>query len=930
MKRSRRKKPLAPEQRTLSPVQAYRLAEAQFLRNDLNACEQLCRAILSVRSDDADAVHLLGVVCAKTGRVDDARQYIERAVAIRPSVAHYRQSLDNLRRQLERINEPVPASRPPAERDGLDYAEWVRRYDTPGEELLHRMRLWSRRQRHAPLVSVLMPTFNSDPQWLRQAVESVLAQAYPHWQLCIADDASSDPRVRELLDAYAAADARIHVRYRRRNGHISAASNSALALAEGELVALLDHDDILAPHALFLVARAATANTEAALIYSDEDKLDREGNRCEPYFKPDWNPDLLLSHNCVSHLGVYRTDLVRELGGFREGFEGAQDHDLALRVSECLQPDQIHHLPHVLYHWRVHDASTAAALSNKSYALDSAVRAVQQHLERRHITASVSDAYNCPGQLRVRYRVPDPAPLASLIIPTFNRLELLRACVGSILDRTRYPRFELLIVDNGSDDPAALDYLDYLRAHGMARVVSYPRPFNYSAMNNLGVREAAGELLVFLNNDVEVLHEGWLEELAAHALRPEVGAVGARLLYPDNRVQHAGVIAGMGGVAGHWHGGLPRKAPGYFGRAQVIQGLTVVTGACMAMRRAVFEASGGFNTEDLAVAFNDVDLCLRIRYRLGLRVIWTPYAELQHRESATRGYEDTPEKQARFNAEIAYMQATWNETLLRDPAYNPNLALDRKDCTLAFPPRVRLRDHLPDVVHLPEEGGRLVFLHIPKTAGTSLRSVVTKVYGKYGVVSLYPPFSEAELEDARRRLASASALIGHLDFGIHRRLDIDARYVTLLRDPVQRVLSLYGHMERNPQTTYYKQIRDGMRVREFLDAFGHQANNHMVRILSGYGGAGFLDDESVLRQALDNLERHFAFIGFTEEFEKSLQALARCLGWSRVPEIPHLNAAPKRAPHTTDEETLEVIRRYNRLDQRLFEWAREKWVPSAL
>lgn len=928
MKNHSTRKGESSEQQALSPVEAYRLAESHFRQGDLNACERICHAIIAQKADDADALHLLGVVCARTGRLASAQRLIERAIAIRPRVSHYRNSLENLRRQLQRVDEPASTDEPLAERKERTYSEWVRRFDTLDEKQLQGMRRWSGWLRPAPLISVLLPTYNSDTHWLRQAIESVLDQTYIHWQLCIADDASTDPRVRKLLDAFAAADSRIHVHYRRQNGHISAASNSALELAEGDYVALLDHDDVLARHALFLVARIIVEHPRAALIYSDEDKLSRDGQRRDPYFKPDWNPDLLLSQNFISHLGVYHTGLVRELGGFREGLEGAQDHDLALRVSEQIEPSQIHHIPHVLYHWRVHDQSTAASQLNKGYVQKHALRAIEEHLDRRQIAAEVSVAYKCPDFQRVRYALPQPAPLASLIIPTRNRLDLLRNCIGSLLERTRYPHIELIVIDNESDDPNTLAYLQDLRDSGTAKVIPYPHPFNYSRMNNLAAKNAAGQVLVLLNNDIETLHEGWLEELVAQACRPEVGAVGARLLYPDNRVQHAGVVTGIGGVAGHLHRGLHRAQAGYFGRAQLIQGLSAVTGACLALRKQVFEAVGGFNERDLPVAFNDIDLCLKIRRQLGLRVIWTPYAEALHLESASRGRDDTKEKKARFTSEIAYMQKTWGEALLRDPAYNPNLTLESTDCALAFPPRVRLQDTIPRITRWAGENEKLVFLHVPKTAGTSLRNVLQQVYGDEGLVVLYPPYSEEQLSEAGQRLHNAKALYGHLSFGIHEHLGIEARYVAFLRDPVQRVLSLYGHMARNPNSGYYEQIRAGMTLEGLLESVW-QGNNHMVRILSGHPGTDHLDDEQVLDLALENIERHFAFVGISEEFEASVDRLAQHLEWPRIYSIPWLNSKPDSDPHSAADQTLERIRDYNRLDLKLYQWVRQSLATES-
>ncbi len=570
---------------------------------------------------------------------------------------------------------------------GNNYADWVRVFDTPSVAELDQQRAASREWAAPPLLSILMPVYNAPEIWLRRALDSVLAQTWPHWELCIADDASPAIHVRTVLDEYQRRDARIKVIYRATNGHISAASNSALELATGQFTALLDHDDELPPHALYRVAQEIAAHPDCALIYSDEDKLTPDGRRKDAYFKPDWNPDLFLSQNTLSHLGVYRTALIRDIGGFRESYEGSQDYDLALRAIERIKPEQIHHIPQVLYHWRAIEGSTAAVggVVEKPYAVKAALKALGEHLQRTGQDATVAESPEADGAYRVSYRLPSPPPLVSLIIPTRNGLELLRQCIDSLLAQTRYPNYEILVIDNDSDDPATLDYLTALRDQGHARILRDPQPFNYSALNNAAVREARGELIGLLNNDLEVLTPDWLDEMAGHAVRPEIGAVGARLWYPDDTLQHGGVVL-VGGVAGHAHKNLKRGKHGYFQRGILTQNLSAVTAACLVMRKAVFEEVGGLD-ETLTVAFNDVDLCLKIRAH-GHRIVWTPYAELYHHESATRGNDDTPEKSARFSAEIQIMQQRWGALLRNDPAYNPNLTLDRENYSLAWPPRV--------------------------------------------------------------------------------------------------------------------------------------------------------------------------------------------------------------------------------------------------
>jgi glycosyltransferase involved in cell wall biosynthesis len=577
---------------------------------------------------------------------------------------------------------PAPNS---AEYDRNDYTEWIRRYDTLTDSTRSAMRVCIDSFLRKPLISVVMPTYNPNPQWLIAAIESVRKQVYPRWELCIADDASTDEAIHLILQRFARDDPRIKVIFRERNGHISAASNSALELATGEWVALLDHDDLLSENALFWIADSIDQNPHVRLIYSDEDKVDEVNKRFDPYFKCDWNVDLFYSHNMFSHLGAYRTDLLRKVGGFREGLEGSQDYDLALRCIECIEPKQIHHIPRVLYHWRMHAESTAHSSDAKPYAMLAGERALNEHFRRKKINAKAeSNGYG----YRVRYSLPDILPMVSLIIPTRNGVDLLRACVESILRKTTYTNYEILVVDNGSDDPAALRYLDELKLKSRVRVVRDNCPFNYSAINNSAVKLARGEILGLLNNDLEVISPDWLSEMVSHALRKDIGAVGAKLWYSNDTLQHGGVLLGVGGVANHAHLKILRGMHGYFSRASLIQNFSAVTAACLVIRREIYDAVGGLNEKNLQVAFNDVDFCLRVR-EAGFRNIWTPYAELYHYESASRGFEDTPEKQVRFNGEVQYMKDHWDEILLNDPAYSPNLTLNLADFSLAWPPRVK-------------------------------------------------------------------------------------------------------------------------------------------------------------------------------------------------------------------------------------------------
>lgn len=564
-----------------------------------------------------------------------------------------------------------------------DYSNWLRLYGLqPPSSAVQPV------QSTQPLISVVMPVYNTPEKWLRKCIDSVIAQTYPKWELCIANDASTSPHVRIVLDEYARVDPRIRVLHREVNGHISLCSNDALTMARGEYVALLDHDDELPSHALLEVAKAIEQNPLWKLIYSDEDKIDEAGQRYDPYFKPDWNYDLFLGQNCVSHLGIYRTSLVREVGGFRKGMEGSQDWDLALRCIERLGSDEIGHIPHVMYHWRAIAGSTALGVGEKDYAGNAGLRAVRDHLGRIGCKADVEMVG--PGRVRVKRRLPENPPRVSLIVPTRDKVDLLRTCIGSILARTDYPDYEILIVDNQSSEPETLEYFAELAAEPRIRVLRYDKPFNYSAINNFAAAQATGQVLGLVNNDIEVESPGWLQELVSHSLRDDVGAVGAMLLYPNDTIQHAGVILGMHGIAGHLYAGLPRDHSGQMGRALLVQEMSAVTAACLLVRKAVFDEVGGLD-ERLCVAFNDIDFCLRVRAR-GYRNLWTPHAVLYHHESASRGYEDTPEKKARFDGEVDMMRSRWADQLLRDPSYNPNLSLAGGPFELAFPPRSHSRD----------------------------------------------------------------------------------------------------------------------------------------------------------------------------------------------------------------------------------------------
>ena len=469
-------------------------------------------------------------------------------------------------------------------------------------------------------------------------------------------------------------DERIRVVFREQNGHISEATNSALAIATGEFVALLDNDDELAINAFYEVVKVLNENPELDLIYSDEDKIDMDGNRSDPAFKPDWSPDLLLGTNYISHLGVYRRSILEEIGGFRKGYEGSQDYDLVLRFTEKTTKERITHIPKVLYYWRMLPTSTAVDQGSKGYAFEAGLRAVQDALVRRGINGHATHGA-ANGLYDVYYDI-ESEKLVSIIIPTKNGYKDVQRCVSSIIEKTTYQNYEIIMADNGSTDPKMHElYAEFeQQLPGRFFVESIDIPFNFSTINNRAAKKAHGEYLLFLNNDTEVITENWLTLMVSFAQQERIGCVGAKLLYPNNTVQHAGVILGLGGVAGHGHYGYPHGDLGYFGRLAINVNYSAVTAACLLMKKADFDAVGGFE-EAFTVAFNDVDLCLKVQ-ALGRDNVWLHEAELYHFESQTRGYDDKGKKKKRFEQEKVMMEEKWGPLIENDPFYNPNLTRD--------------------------------------------------------------------------------------------------------------------------------------------------------------------------------------------------------------------------------------------------------------
>ena len=531
-----------------------------------------------------------------------------------------------------------------------------------------------------PQVSIIMSVFDVDPIWLDLAIKSVEEQWYTHWELCIVDDNSSNTQTHEYLKSIR--HPKITVKHLPKNQGISAASNKALSMATGDYIALMDHDDELTPDALFEVVKAIN-ETGAEFIYSDEDKLELDGSHSEPHFKPDYSPDMFLSQNYLSHLGVIKKTLVEQVGGFTIGLEGAQDYDLYLKVLELT--DKVVHIPKVLYHWRKIPGSTAAVFNDKSYAQDAGAMALDSAVQRRQLDAKVSGG-KYPGTYRVKYAI-KAAPLVSIIIPFKDKPDLLKMCIESILEKSSYANFEIIGISNNSEDQETFAEMERLAVlDDRISFFEHNVPFNFSEINNYAVRNHAnGEHILLLNNDIEIISEGWIESLLEFSQRKDVGAVGGKLYYPDGRLQHAGIIIGIGGIAGHSHKYLDGDHHGYFSRPNIVQNLSAVTGACLMVKRQVFDEVNGLDADHLKIAFNDVDFCLRIREK-GYLNVFTPYCEAFHHESVSRGYEESEEQKERFSREVKYMAKRHKKMLEKgDPYYNCNLTLHHEDFSLAAP-----------------------------------------------------------------------------------------------------------------------------------------------------------------------------------------------------------------------------------------------------
>ena len=561
------------------------------------------------------------------------------------------------------------------EPEEIPYGPWYEAY-VPDEQTLEKQR--KQKFSQSPLISIAVPAYKTPGVFLRQMLDSVRTQTYGNWELCIANASPGEDEMGKILREYAKKDPRIRWMDLKENLGISENTNAAFAMAQGEFVGLLDHDDLLAPNALYEVVKAINETKDVDVVYTDEDKVTADlSEHFQPHFKPDFNLDLLRSNNYICHFFVVRRSILAQTGGFRKEFDGAQDHDLIFRCTE--QAREIAHVPEILYHWRTHRESTADNPASKMYAYDAGKRAIEAHLARMQVQGTVSHTPDY-GFFRVKYPV-QGSPLVSVIIPNKDETETLRSCIRSLKENTTYKNFEILIIENNSTTKEIFSYYKELSREENIRIFNWKKEFNYSAINNFGARKARGEYLLFLNNDIQVITPDWMEEMLGVCQREEVGAAGVKLIYPDNTIQHAGCVIGIGGIAGHMFVDMPAERSGYLHKASLLQDMSAVTAACMMIKRSVFQKVKGF-TEELAVAFNDVDLCLKVR-REGYLIVYDPYARLYHMESKTRGAEDSEAKMRRFQTEIEYMRCHWLDILKKgDPYYNKNLSLTKWNYSL--------------------------------------------------------------------------------------------------------------------------------------------------------------------------------------------------------------------------------------------------------
>ena len=573
-----------------------------------------------------------------------------------------------------------------------DYGGWIKYNEPKDADLKKQMKV---NFKIAPKISVIVPMYNTKEKFFKDLVKCMIDQTYPNWELCLAD---GSPKQNENLKKYIEQDERIKYKFLGENKGIAGNTNAAIEMATGEYIALLDHDDISADYALYEVVYALNKFPNSEFLYSDEDKIDENDNRYDAYFKPDFAPDTLRCQNYICHFSIFRKDLMDKLQGFRADYDGAQDYDIFLRMSETAKPENITHIPKILYHWRVHSESTAKLNSNaKNYAFEAGKKAIEDHLKRVGLEGTVSEGC-IEGIYRVDYKVIGN-PKVSIVIPNKDGKDILKVCIDSVLEKTTYSNYEIIVVENNSTSEEIYEYYKEIIKNEKVRVVNYNtgkeilndeecsleftnknrrevKPgFNYSAIINFGVKNATGEYSIQLNNDTELITPNWLELMVGFCQRDDVGAVGVKLYFPDETIQHAGIIVGIGGIAGNRFKSIPKDGHGYFAKESMIENLSAVTGACLMAKTKIYEEVDWMD-ESLAVAFNDVDFCLKIREK-GYLVVFNPFVEFWHYESKTRGQEDSPEKIKRFQGEICRFEQKWGEILdSGDPYYNVNLSLD--------------------------------------------------------------------------------------------------------------------------------------------------------------------------------------------------------------------------------------------------------------
>ena len=564
------------------------------------------------------------------------------------------------------------------QKENQSYQKWFEAHKATEEQLAEQRKAVFEYQ---PKFSIAVPLFRTPENYLREMIQSVIDQSYGNWELCLADGGGKENSVQMVVEEFSKKDSRVRYKLLEDNFGIAGNTNAALEMAQGDFLALLDHDDLLAPDALYECVKLLNEEPETDIIYTDEDKVDMEGKKhFDPHFKPDFNLDLLHTQNYICHFFVAKKCVVDQTDGFRSMYDGAQDFDFIFRCTEVAK--HIRHIPKILYYWRCHMNSTAMNPESKLYAYEAGVRAIEDHYKRLGIPAKVENGAGW-GLYHTIYQYPQK-PLISIIIPNKDHISDLNRCMRSIVKKSKYPNIEFIIVENNSTEKKTFGYYELVEEHyPFVHVVKWDGPFNYSAINNYGVTFAKGEYLLFLNNDTQLINDDCLEELLGPCMRNDVGCVGAKLLFSDNTIQHAGVILGLGAArtAGHAFYGHPNSEYGYMLRQLAPQNYSAVTAACMMVKKSAFEEVGGFS-EELAVAFNDVDFCLKLRKK-GYLVYYNPYAMLYHFESKTRGLEDDPEKMARFDKECEAFKSKWKDILEKgDPYYNPNFTLDKSDFSL--------------------------------------------------------------------------------------------------------------------------------------------------------------------------------------------------------------------------------------------------------